>query len=118
MVNRNDETALNRCQLCVPDLSPILDEFEENFLLKDNVLISHHEDNRKFQSDFLADVKRMYTAISNKPFLLNNLTVVIEQDKHFDENVFYNLSKLLITGEESSEKFIKDRLLRYLSIDK
>ena len=78
LVNRLDDSALNRWQLCGPELSGILSDFEDS--LSDNdkeeKISKYHEDNTKFQADFYDDVHKLYKAIPNNPFKLEKLTVV------------------------------------------
>ena len=97
LVTRIDDSALNRWQLCGPELSRLLIEFEENILHEheDGKPTKHHEDNVKFQNDYVNDVNNVYKAFPNNPFEMNILTVVNKNDAEFDDNIFYNLSKLI-----------------------
>ena len=108
MVNQEDDGTLVRWELCGPELARILEEFEDNKVIK---LAKHHEDTKAFIRDFEKDVDTLSKSFSSNPFLLGNLTVINNTDMAFDPNVFHNLQNLLATGEKQLFSFIKDRLV-------
>ena len=108
MVNREDDGALVRSELCGPELARILDEFEDNKVIK---LAKHHEDTKAFIRDFEKDVNTSSKSFSSNPFLLGNLTVINNTDMVFEPNVFHSLQNLLATGEKQLFWFIKDILV-------
>lgn len=108
LVNREDDGALVRWELCGPELARILEEFEDNKVIK---LAKHHEDTKAFIRDFEKDVDTLSKSFSSNPFLLGNLTVINNTDMAFEPNVFHNLQNLLATGEKQLFSFIKDRLV-------
>ena len=65
----------------------------------------------KFQNDYVNDVNNVYKAFPNNPFEINILTVVNKNDAEFDDNIFHNLSKLISTGSEQVQKYIRERLI-------
>ena len=54
LINRQDDSALIRWELCGPELSRLLDEFEAGYKVDDE-LDTHHECNTTFQVDFFND---------------------------------------------------------------
>ena len=75
----------------------------------------HHENNSKFQEDFLNDVETVYKGFPHNPFQLDNLVVVNKPEDKFDENIFCNLSRLLSTGLDNAKKFIETRLIQRIT---
>ena len=47
-----------------------------------------HEDNLKFQTDFLNDVKKLHAAFPNNPFEMQNLTITNKIDVEFEEKIY------------------------------
>ena len=82
LVNRLDDSALTRWQLCGPELARLLKEFEMNILHESEPedTKKHHEDNLKFQIDFLNNVKKLHAAFPNNPFEMQNLTIINKID--------------------------------------
>ena len=69
LVNRQDDTALIRWELCGPELSRFLMEFEEgNENEKRESIHKHHEDNFIFQNDFFNDVDKHLNGFICNPF--------------------------------------------------
>ena len=56
LVNRQDELALVRWELCGPELCRVLQDFEGECNHHDDKLAKHNEDNKTFQNDFFSDV--------------------------------------------------------------
>ena len=114
LLNREDESALNRWALCGPDLSRMMEEFEDEYQSKNPNSAEpnkHHELSASFQSDFFSDVQKLYASFMNNPFQLQQLTVVTNTDMVFDDNIFHNISSLESTGTSQLNTFTKDRLI-------
>ena len=94
LVNRQDESALVRWELCGPELCRLLHEFEKKYNSNEGKLAKHNADNKTFQNDFYNDVLKVFKGFPNNPFELQDLTVVNNTDIIFDEDIYYNLSKL------------------------
>ena len=100
-VNRQDESALVRWELCGPELWRILRGYEKQFD-HSNELAKHNEDNATFQHDFFHDVLTVFNSFSSNPFQLTDLTVIDNTGIMFDENIYYNISRLESTGQLNS----------------
>ena len=89
----------------------LLHEFEKEYNSNEGKLAKHNEDNKTFQNDFYNDVLKVFKGFPNNPFQLQDLTVVNNTDIIFDENIYYNLSKLESTGSDQIHNFIQTRLI-------
>ena len=103
---------MNRLQLCGPELARLLKEFEMNILHESEPedTKKHHEDNLKFQTDFL-NVQKLHAVFPNNPFEMQNLTIINKIDVEFEENIYYNLSGLKDIGSKQVEEYLENRLL-------
>ena len=109
LVNRQDETALIRWELCGPELSRLLLQFEEsNEIDREEKTQKHHEDNVGFQND---DVDKVTKNFVCNPFESQSLTVVNKTGVVFDDNIFLNISKLGSIGCSQLHEFIQQRLI-------
>ena len=95
LVNRQEDSALVRWELCGPELFRLLEEFET---VQCDEPAKHHENTKTFNSDFYNDVFKLLSKFSHNPFLLSELTVVDNAEHLFEENVFYNISRLESMG--------------------
>ena len=112
LVNRQDETALIRWELCGPELSRLLLQFEEsNEIDREEKTQKHHEDNVGFQNDFFDDVDKVTKNFVCNPFESQRLTVVNKTGVVFDDNIFLNISKLGSIGSSQLHEFIQQRLI-------
>ena len=75
LVNRQDESALVRWELC-----RLLHEFEKEYNSSESKLAKHNEDNKTFQNDFYNDVLKVFKGFPKNPFQLQDLTVVNNTD--------------------------------------
>ena len=104
LVNRCDDSALVRWELCGPELPRILCEFEEGIdVPKGEKIRRHHGDNMTFQNNFNSDIRQVYKGFSCNPFEMKTLTCISNTDVSFDDNIFYNLSILETTGRKPIE---------------
>jgi len=111
LINRQDDSSLVRWELCGPELSRILQEFETIDTPVSQTFKKHHEDNETFNKDFLNDTATLYNNFLVNPFMLKRLTVVNNPEIIFEENVYFNLTQLETTGKKQVKTFIKDRLI-------
>ena len=110
LVNRQDESALVRWELCGPELWRILRGYEKQFD-HPNELAKHNEDNATFQHDFFHDVLTVFNSFSSNPFQRTDLTVIDNTGIMFDENIYYNISRLESTGTAQLNSYIQKRLI-------
>ena len=114
LINRADDSALIRWELCGPEICRILQDFEASAdgPTHDNDRPKkHHENNPTFKKDFSSDTARLFKSFPENPFLLEKLTVINNTDTIFEDNIFYNLTQLESTGTKQFQTFIKDRLV-------
>ena len=86
LLNKEDDSALLRWEVCSPELARVILEFEDS-LDKNEIPAEssrkHHEDNETFNQRFSSDVSRLVKSIAVNPFTkvdltkLNNPKVVI-----------------------------------------
>ena len=111
-MNRCDDSALVCWELCAPELSRILCEFEEGIdVPKGEKIHRHHGDNVTFQNNFNSDISKVYKGFSCNPFEMKTLTCISNTEVSFDDKIFYNLSILETTGRNQLNKFIQERLV-------
>ena len=111
LLNRDDESALNRWALSAPELAQMISEFEDMFQAHPDSTRKHHESSPSFQRDFYNDVQKVKQNFIVNPFELNELTVVNNTDVMFDDNIYQNIKNLEVVGTTQLETFIKDRLI-------
>ena len=108
LVNRQDESALIRWELCGPELSRLLLQFEEsNEIDREEKTQKLHEDRVGFQNDFFDDVDEVTKNFVCNPFESQSLTVVNKTGVVFDDNIFLNISKLGSIGSSQLHEFIQ-----------
>ena len=102
LINRQDDSALVRWELCGTELCRIIEEFEEvESSTTHEKKQKHHEDNPTFKKDFIKYTTTLLNNFPNNPFLLSGLTVIIiNTDMVFEDNIYSNLERLLKTGEK------------------
>ena len=70
LLNHSDESPLLRWELC-EDNTPSIPSLKNK----------HHEDNSSFRERFNEDVKRVFAAFSDNPFLLDAITLTAINNK-------------------------------------
>ena len=110
LVNRQDESALVRWELCGPELWRSLHGYEKECGDHDEKVAKHNEDNKTFQHDFFHDVLKVSNSFPCNPFQLKDLTVINNTDIIFDDDIYYNLSRLESTGSDQLCDYIENRL--------
>ena len=77
VLNKDDESELARWELCIHEMSLIINEYESTPEVElDFEPLKHYEDSEAFQNQFSADVCRLKTSILTNPFKLNKLTLL------------------------------------------
>ena len=86
-------------------------EFEEgNENEKQESIHKHHEDNFIFQNDFFNDVDKLSKGFICNSFQMQNLTVADNTETVFDDNIYYNISRLESTGFSQLQEFNREHL--------
>ena len=102
LLNRENESALFRWELCGPEIGRIVGEFENT--RSKSLLHSkegkHHEDNAAFHSHFSKDVKTLYSAITGNPFLVDKLARINDLEKTVPAGIILELKELYSLGED------------------
>ena len=118
LINRQDDAALIRWELCGAELCRILQEFEVKKDEVEDEKSKHHEDTKKFKDDFSRDISVLLEGFPHNPFKLSTLTVVNNPETVFDDHIYYNISQLEVKGAEQLHTFISERLVKSkISID-
>ena len=88
LVNHCDDSAFVRWELCGPELSRILCEFEEDIdVPKGQKIHRHHGDNVTFQNNFNSDSSKVYKGFSCNPFEMKTLTSISNTGVSFYDNI-------------------------------
>ena len=112
VLNKDDESGLARWELCLHELSLIINEYESTPEVElDFEPLKHHEDSEAFQNQFSADVSRLKTSILTNPFELNKLTVLNNEKSNFNDIMYDDISKMSKLGEEQFKAFWTDRIV-------
>ena len=114
LINREDDSALIRWELCGPEICRMLQSFETDGSISSetNDPKKHHENNPTFQKDFCNDTSILFSSFPENPFLMNKLTVINNIDTIFEENIYHNLTQLEPVGTGQLETFIELRLVK------
>ena len=113
LLNRNDETSLERWETSPPELARLITEFVESFGYKRNECdTQHHETAPAFQQRFSSDVQKVYFGIESNPFQLGDLEKINNNAITYDSNVNDAICSLIETGERQFQCFWNDRLVQ------
>ena len=113
LLNRNDETSLERWETSTPELARLITEFEESFGDKRNECdTQHHETAPAFQQRFSSDVQMVYFGIDSNPFQLGDLEKINNNAITYDSNVNDAICSLIETGERQFQCFWNDMLIQ------
>ena len=77
LLNKHDDSALLRWEVCSPELARIVLEFEDCLDRNEipaELTTKHHEDNESFNRRFSSDVIRLVKSIPVNPFTQTNLS--------------------------------------------
>ena len=114
ILNRPDEAALVRWELCVHELSKVLSDFE---FLSSQVGPSkgkkHHEDTKAFREAFINDVRIVTKVFTCNPFEETSLTNITNTSISFDTEVTENIkNNNMVLGEGQFRIFWNTRLVQ------
>ena len=69
VLNKDGESGLERWELCLHELSLIINKYERTLEVElDFEPLKHHEDSEAFQNQFSADVSKLQTSVLTNPF--------------------------------------------------
>ena len=107
VLKKDDESGLARWELCLHDVSLIINEYKSNPLVElDFEPLKHHKDSKAFQNQFSARVSRLKTSILiMNPFKLKKLTDPNNEKATFNDIVYDSISKMSKLGEEQFTAF-------------
>ena len=77
LLNKDDDSALLRWEMCSPELAREIQEFEDCLDRNDFVADSiskHHEDNDSFNQRFTSDINKLVNSIPVNPFNKTSFT--------------------------------------------
>ena len=106
VLNKNDESELARWELCLHELSLIINEYESTPEVELHFEpLRHLKHTKAFQNQFSADVSRLKTSILKIPFKFNILTVLNNEKSAFNDIVYDGISKMSKLGKEQFKAF-------------
>ena len=114
LLNKEDDSALLRWEVCSPELARVILEFEDS-LDKNEIpadsSTNHHEDNDSFNKRFSSDVSRLVKSIAVNPFTKDHLTKLNNSKVLIPETVRGVIENMKITANEQLSSFISERLV-------
>ena len=114
LLNKDNDSALLRWEVCNPEIARMILEFEDCLDRNDIPAESsskHHEDNASFNKRFSSDVDRLSKAITVNPFKQTSLTKLNNHKIVISDSVRDVLENLEPMGREQVKTFIQDRLV-------
>ena len=112
-LNRQDESALVRWELCSHDLSKMLLDFED-ILSSENISIcyplqteKHHEDTKVFRDRFVNDVEKLVEVFSENPFCVESSSPIDNINLIYDDTIIEDIRQIV---EEQFKKLFLERL--------
>lgn len=113
LINRQDDSALIRWELCGPEICRILNDYENiRSATEKHGNQKHHENSPTFRNDFAKDTKTLLDSFPNNPFMLDKLTVINNTNVFFEDNIYHNITQLESVGRKQAQSFIEDRLIK------
>ena len=113
LLNKVDESALLRWEVCNPEVARLILEFEDAMDDTPQVEVEakHHEDNLNFRKNFVADVKVLCKGFAMNPFQQDKLKKMNNSNISFAEKTVHVLKCMEAKGEEDVVAFITERLV-------
>ena len=114
LLNREDDSALLRWEVCSPELARVILEFEDCLDKNDIPAESrtkHHEDNESFNQRFSSDVNRLVKSIAVNPFTKEDLTKLNNPKVVMPKAVHEVIEGMKKCGKEQQSTFILDWLM-------
>ena len=118
ILNRQDESALLRWELCSHDLAKYLKDFE-NICSQTNVSICHqstikhhHEDTVAFKDRFINDVQQLNNSFSANHFIAHTLSPIDNLSIVYDDEIESNIKNIVDIGQRQFECYFQDRLIK------
>ena len=114
LLNRGDDSALLRWEVCSPELARLILEYEDCLDKNDIPAESkskHHEDNESFNKRFSCDVSRLVKSVAANPFTNDDLTKLNNPKVVMPNTVRDVIEDMKKCGEEQLSTFILDRLV-------
>ena len=118
ILNRQDESALLRWELCSQDLAQYLKDFEDA-CSQTNVSICHqsttehhHEDTVAFKDRFINDVQQLNNSFSANPFTAHTLSPIDNLSIAYDDEIESNIKNKVDIGQRQFECYFEERLIK------
>ena len=114
LLNKEDDSAHLRWEVCSPELARVILEFEDCLDRNDIPAESsnkHHEDNESFNQRFSSDVNQLVKCITVNPFTQDHLTKLNNSNVIVPETVRGVIENLEKCEKEQLTAFISDRLV-------
>ena len=101
-------------ETCTPEISRTIESLEENIEAKtaENLDKPHHEDRSTFQTNFAADLKKVYDSFDVNLFEEMNLVKSSNTPISYEEETRKSLKLLLSNGKAQFQTFLNERLIK------
>ena len=118
ILNRQDESALLRWELCSHDLAKYSKDFED-VCSQTNVSICHqsttehhHEDTVAFKDRFINDVQQLNNSFSAHPFTAHTLSPIDNLSIVYDDEIESNIKNIVGIEQRQFECYFEERLIK------
>ena len=118
ILNRQDESALLRWELCSHDLAKYLKDFED-VCCQTNVSICHqsttehhHEDTVAFKDRFINDVQQPNNSFSANPFTAHTLSPIDNLSIVYNDEIESNIKNIVDIGQRQFECYFEECLIK------
>ena len=118
ILNRQDESALLRWELCSHDLAKYLKD-SKDVCSQTNVSICHqsttehhHEDTVAFKDRFINDLQQLNNSFSANPFTAHTWSPIDNLSIVYDDEIESNIKNIVDIGQRQFECYFQDRLIK------
>ena len=116
LLNKEDESALLRWELCSHDLAELLLKFEDlsstdNTSINSIAVQQHHEDTRAFRERFNDDINKLTNSFTENPFSVQTMSPIDNLGVIYDNEVSENIKNIQQIGETQFNEFFYERLV-------
>ena len=115
LINREDDSALLRWEMCRSELAGMISSFEDEVSVSNDKAANygkHHEDTVSFRNRFVSDVNKLVKGFNVNPFDLNHLTAINNVTITFSEEVAESIKSISSLGEQLFLQFWNERLIQ------
>ena len=118
ILNRQDESALLRWELCSHDIAKYLKDFKD-VCSQTNVSIchqstieDHYEDTLAFKDPFINNVKQLNNFFSANPFIAHTLSPIDNLSIVYEDKIESNFKNIVDFGQRQFKCYFEERLIK------